>query len=117
TLFRSAAKSTVQAALGTDLHLSANAKYSSGWTRYDTSTPSWNFFLSPTADYAGFRRADAGSGTVAWTDLIRITSSGSVGIGTTAPAHMLHVRKIRIPRRRSWFRIIAREPAPRPTCA
>lgn len=88
-----AAKVTLQAAVGSDLHLSANAKYSAGWTRYDTSTPSWNFFLSPSADYAGVRRAAAGSGTVAWTDLIRITSSGSVGIGTTTPAHMLHVRK------------------------
>jgi hypothetical protein len=87
-------KSTVQSAAGTDLHMSANAKYSSStWSRYDTSMPSWNFFLSPVVDYAGLRRSAAGSGGITWTDLIRITNTGNVGIGTTSPAQysLLHL--------------------------
>src|SRR6266480_5838689 len=79
-------KSTVQSAAGTDLHMSANAKYSSStWSRYDTSMPSWNFFFSPSVDYAGLRRSAAGSGGITWTDLIRITNTGNVGIGTATP--------------------------------
>ncbi len=86
-------KSTVQAALGTDLHLSANAKYAGGaWGRYDTSLPSWNFFLSPTADYLGIRRTAGGAGSINWVEMFRITNSGNVGIGTPGPGYPLHVQ-------------------------
>jgi hypothetical protein len=87
-------KSTVQAAVGTDLHMSANARWSgSTWARYDAAIPSWNIFLAPSAgaDYVGIRRAAPGAGAFAWTDFMRITNTGNVGIGTTSPAAKLHI--------------------------
>ena len=69
--------------------MSANAKYTGGtWNRYDTSMPSWNIFLAPSsgADFAGIRRASAGSGAITWADFLRITNTGNVGIGTTSPS-------------------------------
>jgi hypothetical protein len=85
-------KVTLQAALGNELHLSANAKYSSSnWNRFDTALPSWNYFASPNADYAGIRRAAAASGVITWIDFFRITSGGNVGIATTSPLQKLQV--------------------------
>ncbi len=85
-------KVTLQAAIGTDLHLSANAKYGSAvWNRFDTARPSWNIFLSPSADYVGIRRSAAGAGAITWTDFLRITNNGYVGIGITNPAVPLHL--------------------------
>ncbi len=85
-------KVTIQAAIGTDLHLSANAKYSSSnWNRFDISLPSWNFMASPSSDFAGIRRASAASGVITWVDFLRVTSSGNVGIGTTSPQNALDV--------------------------
>jgi hypothetical protein len=85
-------KVTLQAAIGTDLHLSANAKYvNPTWNRFDTTRPAWNIFASPSADYAGIRRAPAGAGAITWTDLLRITNTGNVGIGTSTPSTKLHV--------------------------
>ncbi len=89
-----AAKSTIQAAVGTDLHLSANAKWFGGaWSRYDTAAPSWNFFLAGGAgsDYAGLRRTAPGGGAITWTDILRITNTGNIGIGTSAPGYRLHI--------------------------
>src|SRR5205085_2239762 len=89
-----AGKSTLQATVGTDLHMSANAKYTGGtWNRYDTSMPSWNIFLAPSsgADFAGIRRASAGSGAITWADFLRITNTGNVGVGTAAPGYKLDV--------------------------
>ena len=85
-------KVTLQAALGTEMHLNANAKYaSSNWNRFDTSLPSWNFFASPTSDFAGIRRASAASGVISWIDFFRVTSVGNVGIGTVSPLQKLQV--------------------------
>lgn len=87
-----AGKVTLQAAIGTDLHLSANAKYGSGaWGRFSTALPSWNIMASPSSDFMGVRRAAGGTGAFAWNDLLRITSNGNVGIGTTAPSQKLDV--------------------------
>ena len=90
-----AGKATIQAAIGTDLHMSANARWTnSAWGRNDASQPSWNFFLAPSngADYAGIRRAAPSTAGFAWTDIMRITNSGHVGIGTTTPGYPLTVR-------------------------
>jgi hypothetical protein len=85
-------KVTLQAAVGTDLHLSANAKYAnSSWNRFDTTRPAWNIFAAPGADYAGIRRASVGAGAIVWTDFLRITNTGNVGIGTASPGAKLHV--------------------------
>jgi hypothetical protein len=89
-----AAKSTIQSAVGIDLHMSANAKWSSSvWNRYDTSRPSWNIMLAPSvgADFVGIRRAAPGVGNIVWTDFLRITNTGNVGIGTSAPTYLLDV--------------------------
>ncbi|HEY0098513.1 MAG TPA: hypothetical protein VGB76_06120 [Pyrinomonadaceae bacterium] len=87
-----AAKVTLQAALGTDMHLSANAKWTSNvWGRFNTLMPAWNFFLTPSGDYAGIRRAAPGNGAIAWTDLLRVSNTGNVGVGTASPTARVHV--------------------------
>jgi hypothetical protein len=87
-----ASKVSLQAALGRDMHLSANGKYSGGtWNRFDTGTTSWNFMLSTVADYAAVRRSAAGVGAINWTELLVIKSNGHVGIGTSNPASPLTV--------------------------
>jgi hypothetical protein len=85
-------KSHIQAAVGTDLHMSANARWTTSfWSRNDASLPSWNIFLAPSAgaDYAGIRRAAPSTGAFAWVDIMRITNGGSVGFGTTTPGTFL----------------------------
>jgi hypothetical protein len=85
-------KANIQAAVGTDLHMSANARWTlNSWGRNDASLPSWNFFLAPGAgaDYAGLRRAAPSAGGFAWTDIMRVTNNGSVGFGTTTPGTFL----------------------------
>ena len=91
-------KTSVQAAIGKDLHLSGNAVYSGGaWNRFDTASPVWNFVLSPHADYATIRRASPGpnpipwSGADGWAELLVVRNNGNVGIGTSTPGHRLHV--------------------------
>lgn len=89
-----AGKVTLQAALGTDLHLSANAKFTGAWSRFDAADPAWNLFLSPSADYMGIRRAAPAAGAPAWADLLRITGDGKVGINmipTAASTEKLQV--------------------------
>src|SRR5258708_3634022 len=87
-------KVTLQAALGTELHLSANAKYvSPSWSLFDTTRPAWNIFASPSADYTGIRRASAGTGTLVWTDFLRITNAGNVGIGTASPVARMDIQQ------------------------
>ena len=87
-----AGKVTLQAVLGTDMHLSANARGGvGGWSRFNAAQPSWNIFTSPSADFMGIRRAAPGAGAVAWTDVMRINGLGNVGLGTNAPATRLHV--------------------------
>ena len=81
-------KSYIQAAIGTDLHMSANARWTTNsWSRLDSNLPSWNFFMAPSggADFAGLRRAAPSAGSFAWVDIMRITGNGSVGFGTTTP--------------------------------
>jgi hypothetical protein len=39
----------------------------------------------------GIRRSSAGAGAIVWTDFLRITNTGNVGIGTTSPAGKLDV--------------------------
>ncbi|HEX8150252.1 MAG TPA: hypothetical protein VF591_23920, partial [Pyrinomonadaceae bacterium] len=85
-------KAVIQAAVGTDLHMSANARWTTNfWSRNDASLPSWNFFLAPGAgaDYAGLRRAAPSAGGFAWTDIMRVTNTGSIGFGTTTPGTFL----------------------------
>jgi hypothetical protein len=85
-------KSVIQAAIGTDLHLTANGKFSyPSWNRFDTALPSWNIFLSPTADYMGIRRSSAASGVINWSDFFVIKNTGNIGIGTSAPDTRLTV--------------------------
>jgi hypothetical protein len=87
-----AGKVTIQAAIGRDLHLNANARWSgAAWERFDTTAPSWNFYGSSVSDHFGIRRAAAGSGAIGWTDVFRITNTGNVGIGTVNPSHKLEV--------------------------
>jgi hypothetical protein len=82
-------KVTLQAVLGTDLHLSANARYAGAWSRLDSTDPAWNIYISPSADIMGIRRM--GNTATAWTEVMRINNAGHVGIGTTSPATRLHV--------------------------
>jgi hypothetical protein len=86
-------KATVQATWGGDLHMSANARFAGGvWERHDATRSSWNFFLASIGDgdFAGIRRAAPSSAGLVWTDIIRFTNAGNVGIGTTSPGARLH---------------------------
>lgn len=62
-----------------EFFLSANAILSDGvWTRFDTASPSWNMFMSNSADKFAVRRTAAGSGTISWpTEFFSINSSGN----------------------------------------
>jgi hypothetical protein len=70
-----------------DTHISANAKSGGGvWSRQDTSRTSWNFFISPSTESAKIRRTNAGAGSITWTDLWTLDSSGNITIaGTVRP--------------------------------
>jgi hypothetical protein len=54
---------------------------------------SWCFFTesNTAASCFNIRRAAAGIGAFAWTDLMRVLANGNVGIGTTSPQDKLHV--------------------------
>jgi hypothetical protein len=83
-------KVTLQTTFGRDLHLNANARWSGmAWERFDATMPSWNLTVSSVADHFSFRRAAPAAGSIGWTELFRITNTGSVGIGTHVPAVFL----------------------------
>jgi hypothetical protein len=59
----------------------------------NTSIPSWQLDLGgsfPNQDSFGIYRSAAGSFT--FTNLFKITSSGNVGIGTSSPSQLLHLK-------------------------
>ncbi len=67
-----------------------NAYYDFGWKRFDANSGAFLQEITPAGDVR-FRVAASGANPITWTDVVAMTQSGNVGIGTTSPAGKLDV--------------------------
>lgn len=82
------------ASVGTRMRMRANAYYDGSNVVYATSDGASEVLLSSLADGISFLTAPSGTAgaTATFTERMRITRDGLVGIGTTSPGEILHLR-------------------------
>jgi hypothetical protein len=76
---------------GNDTELTTNAYFNSGYKYQTTGTPSTRYFQSSGVHSWSYAPSGTADEAITFTEAMRITSSGNVGIGTSSPAHKLQV--------------------------